>query len=209
MNKKFVKWALFLLAISLTSCSGCSRSGIKKNKYKQSENVLGTEIQTNIKTETNETSEDSETTDFTIGKVIAIIDGDTYDLLINGNQTVRIRMEGIDAPERGMPFYKVSKNFLGALCFNKQVKFIPTKEPDSHNRLIGFTYLDNGAELSHEMVKAGLAWHFKRFNSDQDLSELEIEARNAKLGLWSEINPMPPWKNRKLHRQGISTKAID
>jgi endonuclease YncB( thermonuclease family) len=52
------------------------------------------------------------------GKVIAIIDGDTYDLLINGNTTLRVRMEGIDAPEKGMPFYRVSKEYLSGLCFN-------------------------------------------------------------------------------------------
>jgi len=57
------------------------------------------------------------------GKVISIIDGDTYDVLIQDNKTIRVRMEGIDAPEKGMPFYKVSKNHLSDLCFGKQVNF--------------------------------------------------------------------------------------
>ena len=55
------------------------------------------------------------------GRVIKIIDGDTYDIILTGNQTERIRMEGIDAPEKGMPFYQVSKKYLGELCFNKIV----------------------------------------------------------------------------------------
>jgi len=142
---------------------------------------------------------------YTVGKVIKIIDGDTYDLLIAGNQTLRIRMDGIDAPERGMPFYKVSKNYLGTLCFNKQVKFILTGK-DNHDRYLGFSYLEDGTELSHEMIKAGLAWHFKKYNSDKELADLEIRARKLKKGIWSETNPMAPWENRKLHRQGISTK---
>lgn len=190
----------FLIFVFIVSCQ--SKSVRRKVIDERTITTL------NVIQQNNENSATNSTKEYAVGKVVAIIDGDTYDLLVNGNQTVRIRMEGIDAPEKGMPFYKVSKNYLGTLCFNKQVKFISTKEPDSHNRLIGFTYLDNGAELSHEMVKAGLAWHFKKYNSDPDMAELEIEARNAKLGLWSEINPMPPWNNRKLHRQGISTKKM-
>jgi micrococcal nuclease len=139
------------------------------------------------------------------GKVIGIIDGDTYDLLIPGNQKIRVRMEGIDAPEKGMPFSKVSKSYLGSLCFNKIVRISITGK-DSNNRYIGFTYLEDGTELSHEMIKAGLAWHFKKYYSDADLAELETEARNAKRGLWSEKDPMSPWENRKLHKSGISTK---
>lgn len=114
-------------------------------------------------------------------------------------------MEGIDAPEKGMPFYKVSKNYLGKLCFRMQVKF-KSSGKDIHDRNLGFTYLDDGTELCHEMIKAGLAWHYKKYNSDEDLANLELEAQNAKIGIWGNDNPMPPWENRKLHRQGISTK---
>lgn len=143
---------------------------------------------------------------FFTGKVIHIVDGDTYDLLIEGNKTIRIRMDGIDAPERGMPFYKVSKKYLGQLCLQKQVKLKSTGK-DANNRYLGFTYLNDGTELGHAMIKAGLAWHFKKYNSDKDLAQLEINARNAKLGIWSEVNPTPPWKIRELHRKGISTKG--
>ena len=114
-------------------------------------------------------------------------------------------MEGIDAPEKGMPFYKVSKNYLGKLCFGKQVRF-QSSGKDIHDRNLGFTYLEDGTELCHEMIRAGLAWHYKKYNSDEDLVNLEIEARNAKIGIWENDNPMPPWENRKLHRQGHSTK---
>jgi micrococcal nuclease len=143
--------------------------------------------------------------DFITGKVIHIVDGDTYDLLVQGNLKVRVRIEGIDAPEKGMPFYSVSKDHLGELCIGKYVKLRKTGY-DSNNRILGFTYLDDGRELGHEMIKAGLAWHYNKFNNDKDLSDLEIEARNAKRGLWSDSNIMPPWENRKLHNKGISTK---
>ena len=138
------------------------------------------------------------------GKVIAILDGDTYDVLINGDTTQRIRMEGIDAPEKGMPFYRVSKQALSELCFNKEVTIEITGKDG--NRLLAYTYLQDGRELSHEMIKAGMAWHFKKFNSDPILAQLETEAKNLKLGLWEDDNPMPPWVNKSLHKQGISTK---
>jgi micrococcal nuclease len=93
------------------------------------------------------------------GKVISIIDGDTYDILIPGNITIRIRMEGIDAPEKGMPFYKVSKQYLADLCFSKTVT-IHVTGIDIHKRILAYTYITDGTELSHAMIKAGLAWHY-------------------------------------------------
>jgi len=139
------------------------------------------------------------------GRVIKVLDGDTYDVLLPGNKTLRVRMEGIDAPERGMPFYRVSKNYLKSLCANKAVTVRITNK-DQYDRYVGFTYLEDGTELSHAMIEAGLAWHFKKYNSDSDLSNLETEAKKLKKGLWHDKSPMPPWENRRLHRLGISTK---
>lgn len=139
------------------------------------------------------------------GYVVGIIDGDTYDLLMTDKKTVRVRMNGIDAPEKGMPFYNVSKKFLAQLCFNKNVR-LENIGIDNHGRILAFSYLDDGRELSHEMIKAGLAWHFKKYSSDSVLSNLEKEAIKSRLGLWVDQKPMSPWDNRRLHRSGISTK---
>ncbi len=151
----------------------------------------------------NTESEQEEVT--VTGRVVKILDGDTYDILLAGNKNVRIRMEGIDAPERGMPFYRVSKNYLADLCMNEVVEIKITGK-DAYDRLLAYTFLSDGRELGHEMVKAGLAWHFKKYNSDSTLAELEIEARNAKRGLWIDKNPVPPWDNRSYRRKGNSTK---
>ena len=137
------------------------------------------------------------------GKVIKIVDGDTYDLLMKNNNTMRIRMRGIDAPERGMPFYRVAKEHLGKICFGKLIH-LENLEKDRYGRTIAYSYSD-GTELSHEMIKAGMAWHFKKYSSDAVLSDLEIVARKSKLGLWADENPIPPWENRRLHKKGIST----
>jgi endonuclease YncB( thermonuclease family) len=153
----------------------------------------------------NNSSQEESNSNSTSGKVIAIIDGDTYDILLDGNKTVRIRMEGIDAPERGMPYYKVSKNFLGSLCFRQLVR-LEVKSTDRYGRTIALGYLEDGRELSAEMLKAGLAWHYKKYNSDLHLAELEMQARESGIGLWKDLNPMAPWDNRQHHRNGISTK---
>lgn len=139
------------------------------------------------------------------GKVISIIDGDTYDVLLQGNRTIRVRMEGIDAPERGMPFYQKSKKYLSDLCFGKQVS-IQITGIDHHERVLAYTFLEDGREVSQEMIRAGLAWHFKKYNSDATLSGIEIEARKSKVGLWIQDSPMAPWENRRLHRSGIPTR---
>ena len=116
------------------------------------------------------------------GYVVGIIDGDTYDLLLEDKSTVRIRMDGIDAPEKGMPFYRVSKKYLSDLCFNKNVIYLKTAL-DANNRIVAKTYLDDGRECGEELLKVGLAWHFKKYSSEKKLSDLEIEARNKKIGI--------------------------
>ena len=141
------------------------------------------------------------------GKVIGIIDGDTFDLLNDSNKTYRIRMEGIDAPEKGMPFYQVSKKYLASLCFGQRVT-VQITQTESGNRKIGFTFLSSGNELSHEMIRAGLAWHYVKYNSDRDLAALEQEARQEKRGLWKDPHPLPPWEIRKIRRSGQSTKDL-
>jgi len=141
------------------------------------------------------------------GKVIGIIDGDTYDLLIGDSLTIRIRMKGIDAPEKGMPFSNVAKKYLSSICFGKMVKLDGIKK-DRNERIIAYSYLEDSSELSHEMVKAGLAWHFKKYSSDSSLATLELEARNLGLGLWKDKYPIAPWEIRKLHREGTSTKIL-
>lgn len=137
-------------------------------------------------------------------KVIGIIDGDTYDIL-KDNVSERIRVDGIDAPEKGMPFYKVSKKYLSNLIYSKYVR-IEFDKKDRYGRWVGKGYID-GLDISEEMIKAGMAWHFKKYSHSEILSNLEIDARNNKIGLWKEQNPLEPWEVRKLHKNGISTKV--
>lgn len=135
------------------------------------------------------------------GKVIAIIDGDTYDILLEGNETERVRMDAIDAPEKGMPYYKAAKNYLSNLCFQKEVRLVYVGT-DQHGRSINHSFLKDGTDLSKEMIRNGYAWHYKEYSSDKELADLEIQARNNKIGLWADKNPMEPWKCRKIRKAG-------
>lgn len=141
------------------------------------------------------------------GKIVKINDGDTYELLLPGNRMVRVRMEGIDAPEGGMPYYRVSKKYLTDMAANAVVKSV-VMDMDHYDRLVCRTYL-NDKELSAEMLKAGMAWHYKKYNSDERFAQFENEARRAELGLWKEKDPVSPWIHRRLRRQGISTKDLN
>ena len=142
------------------------------------------------------------------GKVIAIIDGDTYDILLEGNKKERVRMDAIDAPEKGMPFYKVSKKYLSELCFQKEVRLVYIGI-DQHGRSINRSFLTDGTDLSKEMIRSGLAWHYKEYSSDIELAELEIQARNKRIGLWADKKPMEPWLCRKLRREGNHVEFLN
>lgn len=139
-------------------------------------------------------------------KVIGIIDGDTYDILVN-KRPVRVRMYAIDAPERGMPYNKVAKKYLSDLIFGKMITIEQT-DTDKNGRIVAKTYLPDGREASVEMVKAGFAWHFKKYDNTPAFAKLELYARKNKLGLWADNEPIAPWEVRKLHRSGVSTKEL-
>jgi micrococcal nuclease len=129
------------------------------------------------------------------GKVIKIVDGDTYDVLTKDHKTIRIRMNGIDAPEKKQAFGQKSKDHLGSLCFGKEVLIKPINY-DRNKRLIADSFTDSGKDLSREMVRAGYAWHFKKYSSDKKLADDENHARSVRAGLWADNEPVAPWAFR-------------
>jgi micrococcal nuclease len=130
------------------------------------------------------------------GKVVHIVDGDTFDILTPFNQQVRVRLEGIDAPERGMDFYKVSKLRLGELCSDEEVR-LEVNGKDRYKRVIGRPFLDDGTDICLIMVEEGMAWHFLKYSDEKALHEAEQRAREQRAGIWSLPDPTPPWEHRK------------
>ena len=129
------------------------------------------------------------------GKVVKIIDGDTFDVLTNEKKTIRIRMNGIDCPERKQDFYQSAKNALSGYIFNKEVNLFITGY-DRNRRAIAMVY-SNGDNINLVMIRSGLAWHFKKYSTDTSFANAEQQARLARKGLWSMDHPIAPWEFRK------------
>ena len=129
------------------------------------------------------------------GKVIHIVDGDTFDLLTEDTVKVRIRLNGIDCPERKQDYYQVCKDALNTFIFGKKVILI-THGKDRWRRVIADVYMNNDY-INLKMVENGFAWHFKKYSKDTHLATAEENARKKKSGIWKMKNPEAPWNFRK------------
>jgi len=134
------------------------------------------------------------------GRVIRIIDGDTIEVLLE-RQVVRVRLYGIDCPERGQAFGTAARQFTGQLCFGRTVR-LRTRGADRYGRLLAEVVLPDGRVLNHELLRAGLAWWYREFAPQAgELEALEREARAARRGLWSQADPLPPWEFRRASKR--------
>jgi micrococcal nuclease len=131
-----------------------------------------------------------------IGKCVGVHDGDTISVTKAG-RAVKIRLEGIDCPELGQDFGTRAKVFTSGMVFGKDVQ-VNELYRDQYGRMVCRVLVANH-DVSLELVKVGLAWHYKRYSSDPVLAEAEAEARRLKKGLWSMPNPIPAWEYRRLH----------
>lgn len=140
------------------------------------------------------------------GDVVRVVDGDTFDLRTRDRGVVRVRLSGIDAPERGQAFSKKSKQYLELVLRQDAVR-IDCYKGDDFGREVCRVF-SGAADVGIEMVKAGLAWHFKRFQSEQTADErrayesAEEGARAARRGLWGFEKTMAPWECRSARREG-------
>lgn len=138
------------------------------------------------------------------GRVVRILDGDTVDLLVGGPRSERIRLAGVDAPEKGQPFGTQARKRLASLCFQRDVKIRASKR-DRYGRLLG-RILADGEDLNRRMIQEGFAWHYLKYAHEQSVDErtgdarAEREARAARRGLWVDAAPVPPWDWRKRGR---------
>jgi micrococcal nuclease len=138
--------------------------------------------------------------DFT-GPVISVLDGDTIEVLHNRHPE-RIRLSGIDCPEKGQPYGHKAKQAVSALVFARDV-ILQTHGQDKYGRTLADVLLRDGTNINHTLVKDGLCWWYRKYAPlDAELEKLEKEARDAKKGLWADPQPVPPWEWRKLKRLG-------
>ena len=133
------------------------------------------------------------------GEVISVLDGDTIEVLHN-NRAERIRLNGIDCPEKGQAFSKRAKQAASDLTFRKDVTLL-THGLDKYGRTLADVLLLDGTNVNHELVKDGWCWWYRKYApGDTVLEGLERDAREAKKGLWADPQPVPPWVYRKARR---------
>jgi micrococcal nuclease len=129
-------------------------------------------------------------------KVVGVKDGDTMVLLMDGKEQV-VRLAHVDCPEKKQPFGTKAKQYASELCFGKWVTVVHSNKYDRNKRLIAEVIGKDGQNLNKQLIKKGLAWHFKKYSKDKEYAQLEVQARKSKVGLWSDANPTAPWDWRK------------
>ena len=118
-------------------------------------------------------------------KVVRIADGDTFTILHANNTQEKIRLYGINAPEKGTDFAEAARQTLSNLVFGKEVR-IENKGKDKYNRILAIVYTSDGKCVNEELLKTGMAWHFKRYDNNPKWAAMERIAKNNRLGLWSK-----------------------
>jgi endonuclease YncB( thermonuclease family) len=140
------------------------------------------------------------------GKVVAIADGDTLTLLVDKTQH-RIRIDGIDAPERTQPYSQKAGRALAVLAAGKQATATCSKT-DRYGRQVCRVIVE-GKDVALEQLHAGLAWFFRRYADElppvrrAQYEAAEAEAKAAVRGLWRDPNPQPPWDFRAAKREAV------
>lgn len=139
-----------------------------------------------------------------VGLVVAVQDGDTLTVLDAEKVQHKIRLAGIDAPEKGQPWGQRSKEGLSALAYRREVA-VEWHKRDRYGRLIGKVLVER-RDVNLAQVSSGLAWHYVEYATEQPpldrqlYADAQVEARQYRLGLWQEPSPTPPWDYRRAKR---------
>lgn len=146
--------------------------------------------------------------------VAEVFDGDSFNLQAKGGQIVRVRIAGIDAPEKTQPYSNKAKDSLTELLQSDSIGLQPVKV-DAYDRWVANVSIGD-RDLGLAQIRRGYAWYFVRYKKDiseaqqQRYAEAERSARDARLGLWAGIDasvrnpalmPEPPWKFRERTRK--------
>ena len=138
------------------------------------------------------------------GTVVAVADGDTLTLLDASRTQHRIRLDGIDAPERTQPYGQRARQSLAALAHGRAAR-ADCPKVDRYGRAVCRVYVD-GVDVGLEQIRRGYAWHYVKYAHEQRAVDRELyaraetDARSASAGLWSFSDPIPPWDYRRAPR---------
>lgn len=143
------------------------------------------------------------------GRVIKVSDGDTITVLDHDNRQIKIRMSGIDAPEKAQPYGQRAKQNLSRLVFDKEVR-VDWNKRDKYKRTLGKVWVqpadcrdcEQSLDANLAQLTAGMAWWYRKYANEQPVedqnvySAAEAKAQAKRVGLWSDPTPMPPWEWR-------------
>lgn len=135
------------------------------------------------------------------GRVISIADGDTITVLDESKTQHKVRLAGIDAPERAQPFGQRSRESLEELVAGRAV-IVETHKQDRYGRHVG-KILINGRDINVEQIRRGMAWFYREYSNEQTADDrlvydlAEVKAKSSRRGLWADKDPIPPWEFRR------------
>lgn len=141
------------------------------------------------------------------GRIIAITDGDTIRLLTPDHTLYKVRLAGIDAPEKNQAFGQRSKQTLAECAMDKEAR-IDANKTDRYGRTVGKVIV-NGIDCNLRQVKLGMAWHYKKYGNEQNVDDkslygqAEYLAQRDRLGLWFETTPIAPWEFRQTREKEL------
>ena len=129
------------------------------------------------------------------GRVVSLADGDTLTVLDAGKTQHKIRLHGIDTPEKKQAYGTKAREALGALVFQKDVS-VTVVDKDRYGRLVG-KVKQGDTDVNRELVAKGYAWRYSQFDKKGEYTAVQAEAKAAKRGLWADPDPVPPWEFRR------------
>jgi micrococcal nuclease len=138
-----------------------------------------------------------------IGKVVGVTDGDTITVLDENQEQRKVRLAGIDAPEKKQAFGTKAREALAAKVFGKDVD-IQVTDIDRYGLTFGYVYVHAPDPVNMELVREGFAWRYPQYDKRGVFTEAEKDAREHKRGLWADPHPIPPWEFRRAKREGRS-----
>lgn len=133
------------------------------------------------------------------GVVVGVLDGDTIRLLADGKMQIVVRLSGIDAPEKKQPYGAKAREHLAGLIHEKEVRVV-TSGKDRYGRTLGVVWVGE-TNVNEEMIDSGFAWQFRRYDRSKRLEKLEADAREKRIGLWADKEPVEPWTWRMQQRE--------
>jgi endonuclease YncB( thermonuclease family) len=144
------------------------------------------------------------------GRVVSVADGDTVTVLDANQKQHKIRLQGIDAPEKAQPFGERSKQNLSRMVFGKDVR-VDFEKRDRYKRIVGKVWVQPAScptcpmtlDAGHAQITLGMAWWYRKYSTEQSPQDRgayefsEQEAKAKRVGLWRDADPVPPWEWRR------------